>query len=201
MIIIFLKIPKKKTERIANMRLIIKNKNHDFIIDYFNNKIIEEYGYQKMKFRKIKYEKIISLKNEDFFKLSLKSFLKFDITPKCKNHSENENEIKLEFLSKNKRNKNIINLLENSLAYFYKNYFLNKKEFEINENEKLILKNNENKEKKNKIVYFDDFIEQLRKKNENEIYIEKIKKIAKEDFINYYYKIENKIFYIQKIKK
>ena len=202
-------IKKKKGRRKNcddNMSLKLKNKFHDFIISYLNNQIKKNYGYQKRLFRKINYEIIKKQNYEDFFKQSLKSFLKFDISSKNKNHSKNQNGKTLKFLSKNINNKNIINLLDNSLAYFYKNYFLKKKVDENNEklkienNEEIVIEIKKNKEK-NQIVYFDDFIEQLRKKNENEDYIEKLKKIANEDFIHYYNKIENQIFYIQKIKK
>ena len=168
----------KKIKRKDNIRSIIKNNFLIFVFVYVNYIIKEEYKYQKVLFRKPEYKEISGgnkKENKEFFQKKLyEVLLENDISPKysTKDPEQNKKNLKRFDLNDNSKVSNFLNLTMESI---YNNYFLNKKE------------------KINEILFFDDFIEQLKNKNEDERYIEEIKKIAKEDFISYYknYKKKN----------
>ena len=175
----------KKIKRKDNIRSIIKNNFLIFVFVYVNYIIKEEYKYQKVLFRKPEYKEISGgnkKENKEFFQKKLyEVLLENDISPKysTKDPEQNKKNLKRFDLNDNSKVSNFLNLTMESI---YNNYFLNKKE------------------KINEILFFDDFIEQLKNKNEDERYIEEIKKIAKEDFISYYknYKKKNEGFLSKK---
>ena len=175
----------KKIKRKDNIRSIIKNKYRNFVFDYVNYNIKEEYKYQKVLFRKPEYKEISGgnkKENKEFFQKKLyEVLLENDISPKysTKDPEQNKKNLKRFDLNDNSKVSNFLNLTMESI---YNNYFLNKKE------------------KIKEILFFDDFIEELKNKNEDERYIEEIKKIAKEDFISYYknYKKKNEDFLSKK---
>jgi hypothetical protein len=182
-----------------NIHQKIKNNFHKFSISFLNRLIINKYGYQFRKFRKIhykiiKYEKIINNNKKNFLKQTLKEILKNEVTSKFRNISKNQNEKNLYCLSNDFDDDDIINKFLNfSLEEIYKNYYLQKKNTKI-----FNLSLNEEDE----IIFFDDFIEELKKKNEKK-YIEKVEKYAKEEFVDYYKKKEEKkkLFIVNKCNK
>ena len=161
-----------------NIRSKIKNNFLLFVFIFLNNLIYQQYGYQKILFRKLKYKDIRSKEyNKEFLqKKFYEIILDNNITSKYKKKDLELNKKHLKKIDLND-NSNISNFLNMTMKFIYNNYFLNKK------HEKNYFLN-----QKHKIVYFDDFIEKLKDKNENEYYIEKFKKIGKEDYISYYFK-------------
>ena len=149
-----------------------------FVFIFLNNLIYQQYGYQKILFRKLEYKDIRSKEyNKEFLqKKFYEIILDNNITSKYKKKDLELNKKHLKKIDLND-NSNISNFLNMTMKFIYNNYFLNKK------HEKNYFLN-----QKHKIVYFDDFIEKLKDKNENEYYIEKFKKIGKEDYISYYFK-------------
>ena len=153
-----------------NIRSKIKNNFLRFAFNYLNETIKEEFGHQKLLFRKIEYSDLRNKKeNKEFFeKKFFELILENDISSKFKTKDPelNKKHLKKFDLNDNSKVSNFLNLTMESI---YNNFFLNKKH-----------------EKNEKIIFFDDFIEELENENEDENYIEKIKKIAKENFISYY---------------
>ena len=153
-----------------NIRSKIKNNFLRFEFNYLNETIKEEFGHQKLLFRKIEYSDLRNKKeNKEFIQKKFFEFiLENDISSKFKTKDPelNKKHLKKFDLNDNSKVSNFLNLTMESI---YNNFFLNKKH-----------------EKNKKIVFFDDFIKKLEKEEEDENYIEKIKKIAKENFISYY---------------
>ena len=159
----------------GNMNKKIINRIHNCIIEYSNKIIKDEFEIQIRKFEKINsnFMKNISTKqkNKDFLDLKIKDFLNNNITTKFKNKSNNKNEETLNFFLENKnekyKNNHKLNYyLEMKIETFYKEKFL-KSEY------KKFIESEESK---------------LKEKNENnEKYIQKLKKMT-ENFIedNYY---------------
>ena len=159
----------------GNINKKIVNKIHNCIINKSNEIILNEFGIQTRKFRKIDYKIINNIstkqKIKEFLDLNIKDFLKNDITTKFKNISNNKNEETLKFFLENKKekyknNQKLNHHLEMEIKTFYKEIFLN--------------------------LEYENFIKleecKLKEKNENNPkYIQKLKKMT-ENFIedNYY---------------
>jgi hypothetical protein len=159
----------------GNINKKVVNKTHGSIVDEANKIILNEFGNLPRKFRKIDNNiiKKISTKQKikEFLDLKNKDFLNNNITAKFKKKSSNKNEETLKFFLENKNEKyknnhKLNNYLEMKIETFYKEIFLKS--------------------------YYKKFIEKeeskLKEKNENnEKYIQKLKKMA-ENFIedNYY---------------
>ena len=87
------------------------------------------------------------------------------------------------------------------MELIFNDYFLNKKP------EKDFL--NQKRKKRDKIIFFDDFIEELIEKKEDDIYIENVKKVAK-NYVSFYNNVKEKdesisskkrnLFYIHQCK-
>jgi len=176
-----LNIKKIRTDNIDRQ---IRNNSHEFIINFLNNKIKENFGYQIKKFRKIEYKIINKQNNNTFFNQKLKTFIENDISSKFQRKFNEQNKENLEYiLEKEKKNGNnyFKDLIEKTVGYFYKNYFI-KDYFDINKDIKKEINN------EIEILCFEDFIKKLREKNEDEFYIKKVEEIAekilKENFDN-----------------
>jgi hypothetical protein len=156
---------------------VIKNNFHDFMINFLNINIIENFGRQIRLFRKID-PKIIDEQNpKDFFKQKIKDLLEKNISKKYTRISKEQNKENLDYLIKKEKTININyfkELSEKPVGYIYKNYFI-KDNFHI---DKKIEKINKKKQKKNQILCFEDFIKNLRIKNNSEIYIKRVKEIV-----------------------
>ena len=153
-----------------NIRSKIKNNFLRFAFNYLNETIKEEFGHQKLLFRKIEYSDLRNKKeNKEFYeKKFFELILENDISSKFTKIDPERNKTHLKKFDLNDNSK-VSNFLNLTMESIYNNFFLNKKH-----------------EKNEKIIFFDDFIEELENENEDENYIEKIKKIAKENFISYY---------------
>ena len=153
-----------------NIRSKIKNNFLRFLFNYLNETIKEEFGHQKLIFRKPEYSDLRNKKeNKEFFQKKFFEFiLENDISSKFKTKDPelNKKHLKKFDLNDNSKVSNFLNLTMESI---YNNFFLNQKH-----------------EKNKKIIFFDDFIEELEVIKEDKNYIERIKKIAKENFISYY---------------
>ena len=186
---------KKKThgriER-GNINSKIKNYFINKVIKHLNKKIIDYFGNQKTKFRKIKY-KINNIRNKNENKnllcKKLKDFLiENKISKKFKNFYRNQNQKTINFLeNKNilnyqfeensnlsiyKNEPNIFECLEMTIETFYKEIFLKKY---LNE---FINRNIEKERKREKEKEYDvDYITKLKEEAEN--------------FIEYYNNDEN----------
>ena len=154
----------------GNIKKKIINRIHNFIIEYFNDIITNEFIFQIRKFEKINsnFMKKISTKQKikEFLDLKIKDFLNNNITTKFKNKSYNKNEETLNFFLENKnekyKNNHKLNYyLEMKIETFYKEIFLN--------------------------LEYKKFIKLEEKNENNEKYIQKLKKMT-ENFIedNYY---------------
>ena len=159
----------------GNINKKVVNKTHGSIVDEANKIILNEFGNLPRKFRKIDNNiiKKISTKQKikEFLDLKNKDFLNNNITTKFKKKSSNKNEETLNFFLENKNenyksNHKLNDYLEMKIETFYKEIFLN--------------------------LEYKNFIEseesKLKEKNENnEKYIQKLKKMT-ENFIedNYY---------------
>ena len=119
----------------------IKAHFHKFILCFFNLLIRKFYGFQKYSFLKGIYRldktnpefkednifignDITKKTNRKLINISLKEFLKQEVSPKCSRHEKNENNKIFE----EKLNKKFINeynyLFQTSYKDFYKNYYL-----------------------------------------------------------------------------
>jgi len=110
---------------LGNIRSKIKNKFHQFIIEFLNEKIKKKNF--KLKFRKINY-KFINLRNktlnEKLMNMKIKEFLSFDISFKYKRINKDNNKKilkKTDFFMKK--------YYDLTYAEFYNKYFLKKKYF------------------------------------------------------------------------
>jgi len=163
-----------------NIRSKIKNNFLRFVINFLNENIKEEYGHQKLLFRKPEYTDLRNKKeNKEFLQKKLFEFIsENDISQKYKTKDPEQNKKHLKKFILND-NSIVSNFLNMTMEFIYNNYFLNKKH-----------------EKYKKILFFDDFIEELEKKEDDKNYIEKVKKIAKENYVSYYknYNEENENF-------
>ena len=171
----------------------IKAHFHKFILCFFNLLIRKFYGFQKYSFLKGIYRldktnpefnednifignDITKKTNRKLINISLKEFLKQEVSPKCSRHEKNENNKIFE----EKLNKKFINeynyLFQTSYKDFYKNYYL-----KFNENDDLIIElqkeNLKLKKENQKIKNFDDLIINLSFKEKKE-YINEIIKIG-----------------------
>ena len=171
----------------------IKAHYHKFILCFFNLLIRKFYGFQKYSFLKGIYRldktnpefnednifignDITKKTNRKLINISLKEFLKQEVSPKCSRHEKNENNKIFE----EKLNKKFINeynyLFQTSYKDFYKNYYL-----KFNENDDLIIElqkeNLKLKKENQKIKNFDDLIINLSFKEKKE-YINEIIKIG-----------------------
>ena len=171
----------------------IKAHFHKFILCFFNLLIRKFYGFQKYSFLKGIYRldktnpefkednifignDITKKTNRKLINISLKEFLKQEVSPKCSRHEKNENNKIFE----EKLNKKFINeynyLFQTSYKDFYKNYYL-----KFNENDDLIIElqkeNLKLKRENQKLKNFDDLINNLSFKEKNE-YINEIIKIG-----------------------
>ena len=205
-----IKINKKirRKFRTDNIDKKIKNFIHKSIIKFLNIVIIKIFGSQKRKFRKIAYKIIIKMNNKEFFNQKLKNFIEKEITSRYKRKPKTINKKNSDYLSEEKK---IKDLLEKTVGYFFKNYFI-KDYFDLYKNIKKVdeeLKLEINTKKENKILCFDDFIKKLRENEKyDEFYIKKVEeraeKILKENFDddkyidNHKNKKNKKLFYIEK---
>ena len=171
--LILKKFKKRKNDN-DNIRSKIKNNLFKFAFAYVNNLIYQQYdGKQKMLFRKLEYKDIRKriyikeLLQKKFYEIILDN----NITPKYSTRDLELNKKHLKKLDLTD-NSNVSNFLNMTMKVIYDNYFLNKKQ---------------------DIIYFDDFIQKLKTHNEDEYYIEKFKKVAKENFISYYFNEKKKI--------
>ena len=171
----------------------IKAHFHKFILCFFNLLIRKFYGFQKYSFLKGIYRldktnpefkednifignDITKKTNRKLINISLKEFLKQEVSPKCSRHEKNENNKIFE----EKLNKKFINeynyLFQTSYKDFYNNYYL-----KYNENNDLInelqKENLKLKRENQKLKNFDDLINNLSFKEKNE-YINEIIKIG-----------------------
>ena len=171
----------------------IKAHYHKFILCFFNLLIRKFYGFQKYSFLKGIYRldktnpefnednifignDITKKTNRKLINISIKEFLKQDVSPKCSRHDKNENNKIFE----EKLNKKFINeynyLFQTSYKDFYNNYYL-----KYNENNDLIIElqkeNLKLKKENQKIKNFDDLINNLAIKEKKE-YINEIIKIG-----------------------
>ena len=171
----------------------IKAHYHKFILCFFNLLIRKFYGFQKYSFLKGIYRldktnpefnednifignDITKKTNRKLINISLKEFLKQEVSPKCSRHEKNENNKIFE----EKLNKKFINeynyLFQTSYKDFYKNYYL-----KFNENDDLIIElqkeNLKLKKENQKIKNFDDLLINLSFKEKKE-YINEIIKIG-----------------------
>ena len=171
----------------------IKAHFHKFILCFFNLLIRKFYGFQKYSFLKGIYRldktnpefnednifignDITKKTNRKLINISLKEFLKQEVSPKCSRHEKNENNKIFE----EKLNKKFINeynyLFQTSYKDFYKNYYL-----KFNENDDLIIElqkeNLKLKKENQKIKNFDDLLINLSFKEKKE-YINEIIKIG-----------------------
>ena len=158
----------------GNIRSKIKNHFHKFIIEFLNAKIREfNNGKQIMKFRKINY-KTTNIRNKKYNKelveSNLKEIFKYEISPKYKNKSKNQNLKTLNSIYSTELKK----YLDMTYEDFYNKIFLND-EHKIN--------------KDNKVIFFSDFIKNEREKclknNESETYLQEYIKIVNEISQNY----------------
>ena len=188
----------------------IKAHYHKFILCFFNLLIRKFYGFQKFSFLKGIYRldktnpefnednifignDITKKTNRKLINISIKDFLKQDVSPKCSRHEKNENNKIFE----EKLNKKFIDdynyLFQTSYKEFYKKYYLN-----YNQNEKLIIDlKNENlklKKENQKIRFFHDLINNLSSKENNE-YIKEIIKLGY-NYIEHFEKTNDKFFQI-----
>jgi hypothetical protein len=166
-----------KTES-GNIRSKIKNHFHKFIVQFLNAKIREyNYGKQIMKFRKINY-KITNIRNKKYNKelveSKLKEIFKYDISPKYKNKSKNQNLKTLNSIYSTELKK----FLDMTYEEFYNKFFLN-------DEHKIGLDN--------KVIFFSDFIknetEKGLKKKDSKINIQEYIKIVNEisqGYINHF---------------
>ncbi len=173
----------------------IKNKFHKFSFNYLNYLIREENkNKQKIKFRKIEYNKIYGgnkKQNKEFLQKKFKDLIEENnITPKYKNIKPelNKKHLKNYDLNDNLCNNNlneskVFNFLNLKMEIIFNDYFLNKKRKKDILNEKI--------KKKNEILFFDDFIEELIEKKEDENYIEKVKEVAK-NYVSFYNNVKEK---------
>ena len=189
----------KKNSRRRNdddeIRARIKNKFHKFSINYSNYLIRKENNNkQKFKLRKIEYKKYSGgnkKQNKEFLQKKFKDFIKENkITPKFKNVKPELNKEHLKnydlnnnLCNNNLNESNVSNFLNMDMGSIFNNYFLNKK------NEKDFL--NQKRKKRDKIIFFDDFIEELRDKKEDDNYIENVKKVAK-NYVSFYNNVKEK---------
>ena len=189
----------KKNSRRRNdddeIRARIKNKFHKFSINYSNYLIRKENNNkQKFKLRKIEYKKYSGgnkKQNKEFLQKKFKDFIKENkITPKFKNVKPELNKEHLKnydlnnnLCNNNLNESNVSNFLNMDMGSIFNDYFLNKK------NEKDFL--NQKLKKRDKIIFFDDFIEELRDKKEDDNYIENVKKVAK-NYVSFYNNVKEK---------
>ena len=113
-----------------------------------------------------------------------------------KNYDLNDN-----LCNNNLNESKVFNFLNLKMELIFNDYFLNKKP------EKDFL--NQKRKKKDKILFFDDFIEELIEKKEDENYIEKVKEVAK-NYVSFYNNVKEKdesisskkrnLFYIHQCK-
>ena len=203
----------RRREKPDEIRIRIKNKFHKFSFNYLNYLIREENkNIQKIKFRKIEYNKIFGgnkKQNKEFLQKKFKDLIEENnITPKYKNKKPelNKKHLKNYDLNDNLCNNNlneskVFNFLNLKMELIFNDYFLNKKP------EKDFL--NQKRKKKDKILFFDDFIEELKDKKEDENYIEKVKEVAK-NYVSFYNNVKEKdesisskkrnLFYIHQCK-
>ena len=185
----------RRKEKPDLIRIRIKNKFHKFSINYLNYLIRKENkNKQKRKFRKIEYKKFFGgnkKQNKEFLQKKFKDFIKENkITPKFKNVKPELNKEHLKnydlnnnLCNNNLNESNVSNFLNMDMGSIFNNYFLNKK------NEKDFL--NQKRKKRDKIIFFDDFIEELRDKKEDDNYIENVKEIAK-NYVSFYNNVKEK---------
>ena len=185
----------RRREKPDEIRTRIKNKFHKFSFNYLNYLIREENkNIQKIKFRKIEYKKIFGgnkKQNKEFLQKKFKDLIEENnITPKYKNKKPelNKKHLKNYDLNDNLCNNNlneskVFNFLNLKMELIFNDYFLNKKP------EKDFL--NQKRKKKVKILFFDDFIEELKDKKEDENYIEKVKEVAK-NYVSFYNNVKEK---------
>ena len=95
-----------------------------------------------------------------------------------KNYDLNDN-----LCNNNLNESKVFNFLNLKMELIFNDYFLNKKP------EKDFL--NQKRKKKDKILFFDDFIEELKDKKEDENYIEKVKEVAK-NYVSFYNNVKEK---------
>ena len=185
----------RRREKPDEIRTRIKNKFHKFSFNYLNYLIREENkNIQKIKFRKIEYNKIFGgnkKQNKEFLQKKFKDLIEENnITPKYKNKKPelNKKHLKNYDLNDNLCNNNlneskVFNFLNLKMELIFNDYFLNKKP------EKDFL--NQKRKKRDKIIFFDDFIEELRDKKEDDNYIENVKKVAK-NYVSFYNNVKEK---------
>ncbi len=185
----------RRREKPDEIRTRIKNKFHKFSFNYLNYLIREENkNIQKIKFRKIEYNKIYGgnkKQNKEFLQKKFKDLIEENnITPKYKNIKPelNKKHLKNYDLNDNLCNNNlneskVFNFLNLKMEIIFNDYFLNKKRKKDILNEKI--------KKKNEILFFDDFIEELIEKKEDENYIEKVKEVAK-NYVSFYNNVKEK---------
>ena len=185
----------RRKEKPDLIRIRIKNKFHKFSITYLNYLIRKENkNKQKRKFRKIEYKKFFGgnkIQNKEFLQKKFKDFLEENkITPKFKNVKPELNKEHLKnydlnnnLCNNNLNESNVSNFLNMNMGSIFNDYFLNKK------CEKDFL--NQKRKKRDKIIFFDDFIEELRDKKEDDNYIENVKEIAK-NYVSFYNNVKEK---------
>ena len=185
----------RRKEKPDLIRIRIKNKFHKFSINYLNYLIRKENkNKQKRKFRKIEYKKFFGgnkIQNKEFLQKKFKDFLEENkITPKFKNVKPELNKEHLKnydlnnnLCNNNLNESNVSNFLNMNMGSIFNDYFLNKK------CEKDFL--NQKRKKRDKIIFFDDFIEELRDKKEDDNYIENVKEIAK-NYVSFYNNVKEK---------
>ena len=145
-------------DEIGNICSKIKNNFHNYIIEFFNNKIREKNnGKQIVKFRKIKYD-ITNIRNKtankNLLKLPIKNILKNDISTKYKNCSENQN-----YQTLIKIYPMFSDYLEMSYEDFYKTHFLYNKHEENNKHKHSFINFLEKSKNKNEVHYHNKLIE------------------------------------------
>ncbi len=185
----------RRREKPDLIRVRIKNKFHKFSFNYLNYLIRKENdNIQKRRFRKIEYKKIFGgnkIQNKEFLQKKFKDIIEENnITPKYKNKKPELNKKHLKnydlndnLCNNNLNESNVSNFLNMKMEIIFNDYFLNKKRKKDILNEKI--------KKKNEILFFDDFIEELIEKKEDENYIEKVKEVAK-NYVSFYNNVKEK---------
>ena len=145
-------------DEIGNICSKIKNNFHNYVIEFFNNKIREKNnGKQIVKFRKIKYD-ITNIRNKtankNLLKLPIKNILKNDISTKYKNCSENQN-----YQTLIKIYPMFSDYLEMSYEDFYKTHFLYNKHEENNKHKHSFINFLEKSKNKNEVHYHNKLVE------------------------------------------
>jgi len=145
-------------DEIGNICSKIKNNFHNYIIEFFNHKIREKNnGKQIVKFRKIKYD-ITNIRNKtankNLLKLPIKNILKYNISSKYKNSSEDQN-----YQTLMKIYPMFSEYLEMSYEDFYKIHYLNNKNKENISHKHSFINFIQNSKNKDEIRYHNKLIE------------------------------------------